>query len=707
MFKTGYLSMLVIKDVIKIKIGIVLFFMLFSLHVLSQDFDSTRTGIWDLSLEQLMQMKVVSASKVEQKLNETSANVIIITKTDIELSGATCIPDVLRNVAGLDVMSGWDSGIDVGGRGLNQLENSKILVLINGQRVNNDYSGSVRWKEIPVFLENIERIEILTSPLSALYGANAFSATINIITISAGNLKGLYASTRIGEQETQIYHIGYGNKVKKINFRFDIGYGKTEGWGNRDSTKIKDSVMPYKGMSGKIKDWWELSKATFDISYPFSTSSNISLTGGINYGEVATPDLQGTANKMLNTHSLTNNNRLMLKYDKKFQKGSALEAFTSSVHSDYYGGNLHGITGRYDGELMYTNPLGEKNLLVSGIFSEFVTAESPYIDKKRCDNLYGLYLQDEYKPFSKLKITGGLRLDKHTQLDLQLSPRISVNITPWKNNLLRIGVGSAFRKPSFIENYYIKIDTATNSIVEGLLQKVNGSSNPEKILSCNIDYQNIIGKFTTKINLFRNYITDLIGYEKIEPYPPYAFGVLYGNSGKLNVTGGEFELRGKPTDYFQFFVNASYQKIDYKTEVTSEKLSVPEWKGNIGLQTNFKFGVYSSTILHYTGKREAQFGYYPGSGVNYYFMKFDPVSIIDVNVGYRFNLKKANIQFFITCFNIMNKKHIEYAVFDGDSRYFDLNTPATNYNDEQKKEYENRNALHDRKILLGLVFSFN
>ena len=142
-------------------------------------------------------------------------------------------------------MTGYSTGIDVGGRGLNYLMNSKTLVLVNGQRVNNDFTGSVKWLQIPVFLSNIERIEVLTSPLSALYGANSFSALVNIITKPAAKLKGVTVLSRVGENQTREYQIGYGNSFKKIDFRFDVNHSKSEGWGNRDSTKIKEKVLPY------------------------------------------------------------------------------------------------------------------------------------------------------------------------------------------------------------------------------------------------------------------------------------------------------------------------------------------------------------------------------------------------------------------------------------------------------------------------------
>ena len=64
------------------------------------------------------------------------------------------------------------------------------------------------------------------------------------------------------------------------------------------------------------------------------------------------------------------------------------------------------------------------------------------------------------------------------------------------------------------------------------------------------------------------------------------------------------------------------------------------------------------------------------------------------------------MQFSVACFNVFNTKHIEYAVFDSSRAYFGLDTPERNYTEEMKREFENRNALNDRKLMLNLELSF-
>ncbi|HAZ01902.1 MAG TPA: hypothetical protein DCY97_06955 [Marinilabiliales bacterium] len=669
--------------------------------------------IYNIPFEDLLNIKVVSASKSDQKFFETSANVSVITRSDIEISGAENIPDLLRNVAGLDIMCGWASSIDVGGRGLNLLGNSKTLVLLNGQRVNNDFTGAVRWAEIPVFLSEIERIEILTSPQSALYGANSFSALINIITKPDSDFKSTDIVMRMGENETQQYQIGYGNNFKNFDFRFNLGMNKTEGWGNRDSTKIKEKVMPYVNpntgdtLSGKIKDWYNLSKATFDITYHLNPQSKINVSCGVNFGTVSNPDLSSSLLKIADNNFDTHNFRSMLEYSNNFSENAQLTIQASSVHGEDLGGYYKAKYFRNDGNATFRYNFSEINTLVSGMSAENVSSKSPYMEKNQVDKLFGIFVQDELKINSIFKITAGVRFDKHTSLNWQYSPRITMNISPIKNHYFRLGFGQAFRKPSFLENYNYHT-TGTNSIVLGMVTS-GGHSKPEKISSYNLDYYNILGKITAKLSLFKNNVTDLIDTKKVQPYGIYNYAIIYQNHGKININGGEFELKAKTFQYLEFFANVSYQTIKYETSIIGQKISVPEIKGNAGAQFNLQKGLFANAVIHYTGKKETQYSYIytlPDNSTQYYFMQLPASSILDINLGYNLKLSKIRMQFSVACFNVFNTKHIEYAVFDSSRAYFGLDTPERNYTEEMKREFENRNALNDRKLMLNLELSF-
>lgn len=656
-----------------------------------------------------MKMEVVSASKTEQTLVESSANITVITSNDIELSGVNNITDVLRIVPGLDVMTGYATGTDVGGRGLNYLLNSKTLILVNGQRVNNDFTGSAKWLQIPVMLSNIDRIEVLTSPLSALYGANSFSALVNIITKPASKLNGASFIARAGENQSQEYQVGYGNTIKKFDFRVDFNFGKSEGWGNRDSSKIKEKVLPYvppgrtDTLSGKIKDWYKLSNATFDFGFGINSQSKLMLSGGIDFGEVAVPDLSSTLAKISNNHFETYNYRTLLGYQNKFSEKSDLNVSLSTTKWKDYGGFYKSNFVRHNFESNLSHSFSSKNNMILGLAYEYLTVHAPSMDRERSDNLLGFFVQDEYRLSNVIKLTGGLRMDKHSNLDVQFSPRITVNITPIKNHYFRIGYGQAFRKPTFLENYMYQTN-GTTSIVLGMIND-NGTSKPENIKSLNFDYQNIIGIVSTRISLFKNFVSDLIDTKKVQPYKTYNYGIIYENSGDIDITGGEIELRAKPMPYLQLFANSSYQYIDYKTPINGQKLSVPKIKGNLGVQINSKSGFFADAVARYTGKREAQYAYVnsvAGSPTQYNFMQVPAVTVFNLNLGYRFKYSWGVITPSIICFNLFNTRNIQYTIFDSSKGYFGLDTPAKNYTQEMKTEFENRNALNDRKLLFSL-----
>jgi outer membrane receptor for ferrienterochelin and colicins len=133
--------------------------------------------------EQLLGEPVTtSATGKPQRMSEVPANMEIITADDIRRSGADNIPDILEFVAGIDVRRYGFAAADVGIRGYNEASNPRLLVLVNGQQVYLDDVGRTQWYTLPVTLEEIRQIEIVKGPNTALFGFNAVSGVINIIT---------------------------------------------------------------------------------------------------------------------------------------------------------------------------------------------------------------------------------------------------------------------------------------------------------------------------------------------------------------------------------------------------------------------------------------------------------------------------------------------------------------------------------------------
>ena len=139
-----------------------------------------------LKTEEVFEETVVTASKTAQSPLDAPNSTSIITEQDIRLSGITKIPELLRRLAGVDIMETTGSQTEVSLRGFNQRLSNKVLVLVNGRSVYVDLLGATLWTTLSIGVEDIERIEVVRGPGSALYGADAFNGVINIITKTPG-----------------------------------------------------------------------------------------------------------------------------------------------------------------------------------------------------------------------------------------------------------------------------------------------------------------------------------------------------------------------------------------------------------------------------------------------------------------------------------------------------------------------------------------
>jgi len=143
----------------------------------------------NFSLDQLAQIKVTSVSKLRESLGDAPASLHVISHEDTISSGATTIPDILRLAPNLEVAQINASSWAISARGFNVGDNAslsnKLLVLIDGRSVYSPMFGDVYWDMIDVLPENIDRIEVISGPGAALWGANAVNGVINIITATA------------------------------------------------------------------------------------------------------------------------------------------------------------------------------------------------------------------------------------------------------------------------------------------------------------------------------------------------------------------------------------------------------------------------------------------------------------------------------------------------------------------------------------------
>ena len=172
-----------------------------------------QAGLADASLEQLLNTKVTSVSKKEQKLARTAAAVFVISQDDIRHSGAASLPDVLRMVPGVDVAQIDANAWAITIRGFNSRYSSKLLVLIDGRSVYTPSFSGVYWDQLDLPLADIDRIEVIRGPGATIWGANAVNGVINIITRSSKATQGGLAELTAGTGVEPVSTLRYGDTV--------------------------------------------------------------------------------------------------------------------------------------------------------------------------------------------------------------------------------------------------------------------------------------------------------------------------------------------------------------------------------------------------------------------------------------------------------------------------------------------------------------
>jgi iron complex outermembrane receptor protein len=147
-------------------------------------------ALFDMTLEELMHVEVVSSTRSPVELRDLPAAVHVLSREDIRRSGATSIPEALRMVPGLNVARVNSHKWAVSARGFQTYLSEKMLVMIDGRTIYMEYASLVAWQLQGVRLEEIERIEVILGPGGSVWGANAVNGIINVLTRHASETQG-------------------------------------------------------------------------------------------------------------------------------------------------------------------------------------------------------------------------------------------------------------------------------------------------------------------------------------------------------------------------------------------------------------------------------------------------------------------------------------------------------------------------------------
>ncbi len=610
---------------------------------------------------------VVSASKWKQKLDEAPVAITVITSDDIKMSGVQSLAEVLRMAPGVYVQETSGGQQDVAIRGMinSPKENGafaafsrNILVMIDGRSYFNDIFGGTFWEFIPITVEDIDRIEVVRGPATSLFGANAVTGVINIITKNTSKTKGFSGVTNFGNENHQKHSLRYGNSFKNLTFRISGELTQKNAFDNLSYDHSKqiyeyrysvlasagtpnlDYLPPYK----KSLDAYRISSF---FNYDLEKSGELELQLGFSKGKFNSNGSSGDL--FLMGYKNMENNVVRLSYQINNFKFTVSDIYgqlgTEYKKSAVYKEERDGITGdtiwapddyagdqpqnginwnSLDFELQNVFNFSDKDKLVAGINYRTTKARSDAqyfrATSDNEQNFTAAYFNNEYKILDNLKWILGARYDKYNKPDKSaFSPQSIIYYKPDDNQTLRFIYSQAIRAP-FMADVMMDLQfsngfTQDDKWAPLLKLSPNENINPMKIKSYEIGYSKLIDKkLSIDLNLYHYSTKDIIGYQMSASDSPAAVAEHLWKStsaagtlrsvnldGTFKSNGAELGFNYLLDRHSKIWGNYSYQNS--KINDLHSKAS-PEQLLSIGinkkLKSGWSFAVSANYVSGYT-----------------------------------------------------------------------------------------------------------
>jgi len=472
------------------------------------------------SLEDLMNVQVISVSKKEQKLAKTGAAIFVISQEDIRRSGATTIPDLLRMVPGVDVARLDHSNWAVSIRGFSNVYSNKVLVLIDGRSVYHPLFSGVIWYAQDVPLEDIERIEVIRGPGGTVWGANAMNGVINIITKSARDTPGGLIAAGGGTDAQAEGLVQYGGKAgTRGACRV---YGQFSHQGNSDPA---DAAQP--------ADARRLAQVGFRSDWDLSPHDLLTVQGEyrrVKAGETITglfpqtPAAIGTFADPLRNDG----GNILARWTHTFLNGSdvSLQAYFDNSYTSGNGAQDRTNTGNI--ELAQHSHWGSRNDLVWGLSYRAVAQRftgNPFVTVnplQRTDSLYSAFVQDEITLTRTLTLTLGAKFEHNAYTGYENEPGAQLVWAPSSHHTFWASAAKAIRQPSITDQGVHAVETVI-ALPQGLPGLVTFNGNPhtqaEQLRDFEIGYRAQINRrLSIDVTGFLSFYKDLL---TIEPQIPF------------------------------------------------------------------------------------------------------------------------------------------------------------------------------------------
>ncbi|WP_300421066.1 TonB-dependent receptor [uncultured Pseudoalteromonas sp.] len=570
--------------------------------------------LFSLSFEDLLNVQVDIASKTNETLSSVPSTISVFSRKQIQALGVDNAYEVMNFVPGMQSTRGdWVGAVPKDhARGV-YLDSGNVLVMINGERVNESSFGkaSVYLPYIPV--EVIEKIEFIRGPGSALYGSNAFLGVMNIVTSKERNTlqlvlgnngrygatgqfntslsddTSLFASFSYDQKDGESYPQGVKDPLEALYLEAGVDYKKLQLRARYNETSL-DEFLNLAGYSkqnqhnsdntfvGIKYNWINNDKLKLDSSYSF-TKHNISSAGLIATFDDIPDFLVGPAWQTTDSKFET---ELSYQFDNQWQLAAGIEyseakQTEAGVRTSYYD---------FDSEQIIIDPAFEQQGIVSVMdFPEFSSLKFTF-------ETLSAYGQLKIPSSDALTLFIGARYDDVKDIDSKLSPRLAGVYKINSEHTVKLQYGESFRTP--VTNELFSNDDVTIG---------NPSLRSESIKTTELVWHYKTSELQANAVLFYNELNDFINIE-----PTLSDDALFTFTNSFNTQNSgieldstwqsskDFSITGTYTQYFEDPINASFKR--FASIISSYNLS-DSWQVSLNLLWRDTVEVSSETGAHF------------------------------------------------------------------------------------------------------------
>ncbi len=408
-----------------------------------------RDELLELSVEDLLNVEVISVSKKAKSLNDSPAAIYVISNEDIKRIGATSIPEALRLAPGLDVSRIDSNKWAVSARGFNGRFSNKLLVLIDGRNTYTLAFAGVYWENQDVMMEDIDRIEIIRGPGATLWGANAVNGVINIITKHSADTQGGLLTAGGGTEEQGFGAIRYGTELNSDT----TARAYVKGF-KRDESSHETG--------GEANDDWHRVQGGFRMDTQLSTFDSLSVQGDAYYSvfnqNTTIPQITMPHQENFNESIDSFGGNLLAQHQHVF---SSTSDYTLKVFYDFYERDevyLKESRHAFDFDFQHRFAFLEWHDLIWGTryhysYGHFRGSRvASFNPAKTNDQLFSAFVQDEMTLIDEyLWLTLGSKFEHNDYSGFEVQPTARLMWVPHGQHRIWAAVSRAVRTPSRLD----------------------------------------------------------------------------------------------------------------------------------------------------------------------------------------------------------------------------------------------------------------